>query len=992
MIRNAINKYREIIKADIRFRRGTKAKLDNRNLLEGEPGFTLDEKSLYVGSNEGNIKFLNENQTAEKHYLKTETYTQEEIDNKVTSVQTTIKEPFYKDLTVEEWVLDEATNIYKATIVHSKDIMLKSLDVKFYQNNESVLLGYKYIDNNTIEVTSDVAEVVTITITDNSAAGPQGLQGAKGSAFVYSDFTQEQLQALVGPQGEVGDKGEQGEIGPQGPAGESYTLPVATTDTLGGVKIGANLSIGADGVLNAEAGGDSGCPNDFGELQINEKDSCFRIDENKWLHYIDNDLETKNGYSIRYYNLPAGKTTKVIVQALSGDPYIYWGAREINGLNQFFESGNRYYGELQAYTTGKKELLINATNSDRTIALISNFIAIPENIILKVDVEKVIEIVPPFEQQQAGATTQDLAEYVGKPKQLVVNTDDYSLHVMDGKTKGGHKVNIPATPPTEGGSGAGIGIVDTITGEEPDGFIAVLKGIRPYFVFKDNDKYYRKSLNLFDIVDKYPQDMVAGFTGDEIKQVFTDKFGNAYKILRNTSHTEDSITDDGYFIFDGTKCIEADSVTRYQDTTLVFDCFFMDNLIDGDKNEGTLWGTRNYSTTNDTCHFTKSAIWQNRNAYLLEYPTKKNRQVVIIQFSHNGKVKVITKDGELTSSGNIIPLTTNKDYIGSYGPASNNPGGDYLLRGAIKRYAKYSRLLSPEEIADILSEEGYDNAIYIEEEINGRKIINGTVEGLLQITEITGKTTKTEKAFSGTKRVAIQTSCGQKSSSMVMDLKEELFSFNNITDKYKPWVIEKYIDTLDITGEEAWVLTPGGEGKAMTTAYLLFNDMHSGTANDVHSNTIMDCIELPTEMSVGDVSSFEKTQSYISTYASGYVNRNQYIYIGFLNSEMESPGTLEGFKAHLKTILPKIIYIKRNKQEIRLDYKDTIPGIKSFNESTTIDALTGDVPNMKAYILKTTIEATKQRQDKLIDILVKLTEPMVTNGDTEILEELLKLK
>ena len=35
--------------------------------------------------------------------------------------------------------------------------------------------------------------------------------------------------------------------------GGSYTLPTASADTLGGVKVGANLSI-ADGVLSATGG------------------------------------------------------------------------------------------------------------------------------------------------------------------------------------------------------------------------------------------------------------------------------------------------------------------------------------------------------------------------------------------------------------------------------------------------------------------------------------------------------------------------------------------------------------------------------------------------------------------------------------------------------------------------------------------------------------------------------------------------------------------
>ena len=64
--------------------------------------------------------------------------------------------------------------------------------------------------------------------------GPQGEKGDKGDAFIYADFTTEQLEGLrgaqgpqgpqgeTGPQGEKGDKGDKGdtgETGPQGPQG-----------------------------------------------------------------------------------------------------------------------------------------------------------------------------------------------------------------------------------------------------------------------------------------------------------------------------------------------------------------------------------------------------------------------------------------------------------------------------------------------------------------------------------------------------------------------------------------------------------------------------------------------------------------------------------------------------------------------------------------------------------------------------------------------------
>ena len=63
--------------------------------------------------------------------------------------------------------------------------------------------------------------------------GPQGEKGDKGDAFVYSDFTAEQLASLKGekgetgpqgPKGDIGETGPQGEQGPAGQDGSSYTV------------------------------------------------------------------------------------------------------------------------------------------------------------------------------------------------------------------------------------------------------------------------------------------------------------------------------------------------------------------------------------------------------------------------------------------------------------------------------------------------------------------------------------------------------------------------------------------------------------------------------------------------------------------------------------------------------------------------------------------------------------------------------------------------
>jgi hypothetical protein len=66
------------------------------------------------------------------------------------------------------------------------------------------------------------------------------------------------IDVTVSPAGAPGAAGPQGPTGPQGPAGPAggaYSLPAATVSTLGGVKVGTNLSVSVDGTLSASAGG-----------------------------------------------------------------------------------------------------------------------------------------------------------------------------------------------------------------------------------------------------------------------------------------------------------------------------------------------------------------------------------------------------------------------------------------------------------------------------------------------------------------------------------------------------------------------------------------------------------------------------------------------------------------------------------------------------------------------------------------------------------------
>ena len=64
--------------------------------------------------------------------------------------------------------------------------------------------------------------------------GDIGVQGPKGDPFVYSDFTPEQLAALKGPKGDVGEQGPQGDQGPIGNTGSpaGFGTPTASATQL----------------------------------------------------------------------------------------------------------------------------------------------------------------------------------------------------------------------------------------------------------------------------------------------------------------------------------------------------------------------------------------------------------------------------------------------------------------------------------------------------------------------------------------------------------------------------------------------------------------------------------------------------------------------------------------------------------------------------------------------------------------------------------------
>lgn len=79
------------------------------------------------------------------------------------------------------------------------------------------------------------------TFTSTGAQGPQGEPGERGPTGAQGP---QGTPGSIGPSGPAGPAGPQGPQGPQGPAG---TIPIASASVLGGIKVGAGLTIDPSG-------------------------------------------------------------------------------------------------------------------------------------------------------------------------------------------------------------------------------------------------------------------------------------------------------------------------------------------------------------------------------------------------------------------------------------------------------------------------------------------------------------------------------------------------------------------------------------------------------------------------------------------------------------------------------------------------------------------------------------------------------------------------
>ena len=169
------------------------------------------------------------------------------------------------------------------------------------------------------------------------ATGPQGLQGEKGNKGDKGDTGDR------GPKGDKGDTGPQGPKGSVGPKGEpgntpyigqngnwyigntdlgvaasgGYTLPIASATSLGGIKVGNNLSIDENGVLSSTASGGS----DVDKIKINP--GLSGNNENPILYsHTNGAVVPVNGSASQLSINPGTQTLKIFGKEVATEEYV----------------------------------------------------------------------------------------------------------------------------------------------------------------------------------------------------------------------------------------------------------------------------------------------------------------------------------------------------------------------------------------------------------------------------------------------------------------------------------------------------------------------------------------------------------------------------------------------------------------------------------------------------------------------------------------------
>ena len=184
---------------------------------------------------------------------------------------------------------------------------------------------------------------------DTGAQGPQGSVGPRGATGPQGPKGDAGAKGDKGDTGDRGPKGDKGDTGPQGPEGSvgpkgepgntpyigqngnwyigntdlgvaasgGYTLPIASATSLGGIKVGNNLSIDENGVLSSTASGGS----DVDKIKINPVLSGNN--ENPILYsHTNGAVVPVNGSASQLSINPGTQTLKIFGKEVATEEYV----------------------------------------------------------------------------------------------------------------------------------------------------------------------------------------------------------------------------------------------------------------------------------------------------------------------------------------------------------------------------------------------------------------------------------------------------------------------------------------------------------------------------------------------------------------------------------------------------------------------------------------------------------------------------------------------
>lgn len=181
--------------------------------------------------------------------------------------------------------------------------------------------------------------------------GDRGEQGPKGDPFRYSDFTQEQLNALKGPKGDTGENGE------QGPKGEPFKYTDFTEEQLAALK-GERGEKGETGER-----GRKGPQGDNVNLETVKKIKDLLLDNNIFVK-----SDSLEGIMLEYFGAQRNRTS-IYLMGDDGipEPYIRINEGKINiqyGVTLPFQIND---GEIQYMGTGDVSVPLPSTTENTTI-------------------------------------------------------------------------------------------------------------------------------------------------------------------------------------------------------------------------------------------------------------------------------------------------------------------------------------------------------------------------------------------------------------------------------------------------------------------------------------------------------------------------------------------------------------------------------------------------------------------------------------------------